>query len=130
MERTAAEVYRERLAQMAASKKDRERRLSDGVAAPTTAATAQPHQRLANITNSPETARVSSASAGLTTLRERMNRIAAKAAGGGSSVSSESLASSVNAPAAPAKTQDGQVTFEDLQARMERIRANSAAGKF
>ena len=32
MERTAAEVYRERLAKMAASKKERERRLSGGAA--------------------------------------------------------------------------------------------------
>ena len=91
MERTAAEVYRERLANMAASKKERERRLSGG-AAP---------------------------------LRERMDRIAAKAAGG-AGVSHGAPGGSY--PSTSAAEQ--QVTFEDLQARMERIRANAASGKF
>jgi len=46
MERTAAEVYRERLAKMAASKKERERRLSGGgQAAPAPAARRGPRRR-------------------------------------------------------------------------------------
>jgi len=106
MERTAAEVYRERLAQMAASKKERERRLSGGASAPAEA-------------------RPATASAGLTTLRERMDRIAAKAAGG-AGVSRGASGGSYP----PASTAEQQVTFEDLQARMERIRANAASGKF
>ena len=123
MERTAAEVYRERLAQMAQSKKDRERRLSGGLAKSNAPTASNQPTRLQNITNT-DMPRISSASAGLTTLRERMNRIAAKAAGGGSGGSSD-----VSAPKIE-KTSEQQVTFEDLQARMERIRANSAAGKF
>ena len=107
MERTAAEVYRERLANMAASKKERERRLSGG-AAP-----------------APAEARPATASAGLMTLRERMDRIAAKAAGG-AGVSHGAPGGSY--PSTSAAEQ--QVTFEDLQARMERIRANATSGKF
>jgi cytoskeleton-associated protein 5 len=110
MERTAAEVYRERLAKMAASKKERERRLSGGgQAAPAPAAEARP----------------ATASAGLTTLRERMDRIAAKAAGN-AGVGHDTSGGSVP----PASAAEQRVTFEDLQARMERIRANAASGTF
>jgi len=110
MERTAAEVYRERLAKMAASKKERERRLSGGgQAAPAPAAGARP----------------ATASAGLTTLRERMDRIAAKAAGN-AGVAHDTSGGSVP----PASAAEQRVTFEDLQARMERIRANAASGTF
>ena len=110
MERTAAEVYRERLAKMAASKKERERRLSGGgQAAPAPAAEARP----------------ATASAGLTTLRERMDRIAAKAAGN-ARVAHDISGGSVP----PASAAEQRVTFEDLQARMERIRANAASGTF
>ena len=108
MERTAAEVYRERLANMAASKKERERRLSGGGAP------------------APAEARPATASAGLTTLRERMDRIAAKAAGGGG----VSHGASGGSHGGSTSTAEQQVTFEDLQARMERIRANAASGKF
>jgi cytoskeleton-associated protein 5 len=119
MERTAAEVYRERLAAMAASKLERERRLSGGLSQPNATATASTNG------NGVSSVRSSAASAGLTTLRERMDRIAAKAAGG---VSGGSFSSS-RVPTM--KTSEQQLTFEDLQARMERIRANaSSSGKF
>ena len=94
---------------MAASKKERERRLSGGQAAPAPAAEARP----------------ATASAGLTTLRERMDRIAAKAAGN-ARVAHDISGGSVP----PASAAEQRVTFEDLQARMERIRANAASGTF
>ena len=54
-----------------------------------------------------------------------MDRIAAKAAGG-AGVSRGASGGSYPS----ASTAEQQVTFEDLQARMERIRANAASGKF
>ena len=70
-------------------------------------------------------ARPATASAGLTTLRERMDRIAAKAAGN-AGVAHDTSGGSVP----PASAAEQRVTFEDLQARMERIRANAASGTF
>ena len=96
MERTAAEVYRERLAAMAAAK------AAGGKAAPAAA-------------------RPASTSAGLTTLRERMDRIAAKAAGGAAGGATGGTAGGAG------RAPDAQQTFEDLQARMERIRVGTSA---
>ncbi len=101
MERTAAEVYRERLA-----------RIQRGESAASSAPAPAP-AAAASSTGLP------TASAGLTTLRERMNRIAAKAGTAGASAG-------VVAPRAPP---DAQSTFDDLQARMERIRAGTKAAR-
>ena len=99
MERTAAEVYRERLARILWGE-------SAASSAPAPAAAA-------SSTGLP------TASAGLTTLRERMNRIAAKAG-------TARASAGVVAPRAPP---DAQSTFDDLQARMERIRAGTKAAR-
>jgi hypothetical protein len=54
-----------------------------------------------------------------------MDRIAAKAAGN-ARVAHDISGGSVP----PASAAEQRVTFEDLQARMERIRANAASGTF
>ena len=92
MDRSAAEVYRERLARMAAAKG------SAGPGSATASSGSRPGP-----------------SAGLTTLRERMDRIAAKASGNGPI--------SGGAGSASDRTPDHAEAFNDLQARMAKIRA-------
>ena len=89
MDRSAAEVYRERLARMAAAK---------GPGSATTSSGSRPGP-----------------SAGLTTLRERMDRIAAKASGNGPI--------SGGAGSTSDRTPDHAEAFNDLQARMAKIKA-------
>lgn len=96
MEKSAAELYRERLARMQSAK---------GAAASGAVA--------AN-----GTGKTGAASVGLTTLRERMDRIAAKAAGtGAGGVVTGGGASG------PSTVKIHVDQIEDLQARMERIKA-------
>ena len=109
MERTAAEVRAR--AKMAASKKERERRLSGGQAAPAPAAG---WWRCGWCTSGswPQGA----ASAWIAALSATGNARVAHDISGGS--------------VPPASAAEQRVTFEDLQARMERIRANAASGTF
>jgi cytoskeleton-associated protein 5 len=139
MEKSAAEVYRERLARMQATKETGVSTAS-GMGAGSSARVAARVPARAASAGAGARSGSSAASAGLTTLRERMDRIAAKAAGagpaGGAGAAGGSLGNGSNgsgggigsgSPRVPRRMVDvNQV--EVLQARMERIKAGRVEG--